>query len=117
MLMTRMRLSTLLLPLGVTVLTGCPKPPQPVRVDPSQVVSMVLLTGDGKTTYCPHGRAPQVGARVTMTDGKSYDTATAGSGIGGRLEISAFEWSTTWGAVDEQAQLRLPYDPIEAIDR
>jgi hypothetical protein len=101
----------------LVALAGCPKPPRPARIDPSQAVHMELLTGGGSTRFCPHGDAPQIGARVTMVDGKVYESWIPGQSIQGRLEIKAFEWTTTWGQVDADAKLQLPYDPIGALDR
>src|SRR5689334_22523468 len=106
-----MRAIHILLAVLVLSLTACPKPPRPARIDPSKAVAMELLTGGGVTRYCPHGDPPQIGARVTMVDGKQYESWIPGESIQGRLEVTAFEWTTTWGAVDAEAKLRLPYDP------
>ncbi len=97
--------------------TGCPRPPKPVRVDPAKVTALSLLTRSGQLTYCPHGDAPQIAAQATLDDGKIVQTRAAGEGVSGRLEVAAFEWTTTWGQIDDDARLRLPYDPIGAIDR
>jgi hypothetical protein len=58
-----------------------------------------------------------IGAQVTMDDGKVVESWTPGTGVGGRLEVRAFEWTTSWGMVDAEARLQLPYDPIAALDR
>jgi len=104
-------------PLTLLLLTGCPKPPTPVKVDPAKVVALSLVTPDGRMTFCPHGEGVQIAAQATLDDGKIVQTRAAGEGVAGRLEVSAFEWTTSWGQVDADARLALPYDPIGAIDR
>src|SRR5688572_8939503 len=91
-------------------IAGCPRAPSPAKIDASRAVSMILLPASGEATYCPHGHPSVIGARVTMDDGRVFDSWTPGDGIGGRLEVKAFEWTTSWGAVDAEARLQLPYD-------
>jgi hypothetical protein len=109
--------SRLLLVAPLPLLVGCPKPPRPAKVDPASVVAITLHTGSGQTSYCPHGGPPHLGARVATTDGKVLETWMPGAGIGGRLEVGAFEWTTSWGGIDGAARLTVPYDPIAALDR
>ncbi len=98
-------------------LVACPRPPTPARVDPSKVTQLAVHTGGGVTEYCPHGAAVQLGASVTLVDGKVIETWAPGASVEGRLELDKLEWTTSWGVVDAEGRLRLPDDPIGALDR
>ncbi|MCA9673944.1 MAG: hypothetical protein KC464_02800, partial [Myxococcales bacterium] len=101
----------------VAGVAGCPRPPQPAHVDPSQVTQLEIHAAGGATRYCPQGDALQLGGTVTTSDGKVIESWAPGASIEGRLPMTSFEWTTSWGSVDGDGRLRLPRDPIAALDR
>ena len=106
-------------PLLVLAALGCggPPEPRPARLDPATAARIAVGLVGGGDRFCPGGAAPQLDVAVTTTTGAVLDSWSQGEGRAGKLPFNTFEWTTSWGAVDGDGFVRLPDDPIAAIDR
>jgi hypothetical protein len=91
--------------------------PKPAKLEVDKVTAIDLITVGGASSFCPNGGAVQFKVVATLEGGKKLTTPERGESIEGKLEFSAFEWSTDIGAVGESGVLRLPGDPFAVVDR
>ena len=96
---------------------GGPPTPQPARLDPATAASITARLAGGRDRFCPGGAAPQLDVAVATTTGKVLDSWTQGEHRDGKLPFSTFEFTTSWGQIDGDGFVRLPDDPLAAIDR
>ena len=96
---------------------GGPPTPQPARLDPATAASITARLAGGRDRFCPGGAAPQLDVAVATTAGKVLDSWTQGEHRDGKLPFSTFEFTTSWGQIDGDGFVRLPDDPLAAIDR
>lgn len=95
------------------LLTACGGAPPSSGSDRSQITAMTLEPQSGSATYCPHGTAPRLIARLTTRSGGVLESGAPGER---GIPNDAFTWTSTWGSVDNGI-LHTPYDPAGALDR
>jgi hypothetical protein len=79
------------------------QPPTQPKVDPAQITAVNIVAPKGETTYCAGGDPLALTATVTLSDHRV-------------LEMAAFEWSSTWGQIND-GRLTVPRDPFAALGR
>lgn len=99
--------------LGAT-LVACGPGYQKLEVD--KIQSVVVAIEDPEQRFCAYAPVA-LRALVTYNDGKEARSQMPGENQRERLRTSEFQWTSTHGAVDDAAVLRLSHDPLAWLDK
>ena len=106
------------IPIVALLLCSClPRGPALARLDAKKASAVDLIMVGGVRSFCVHGQPAQVKAVVTLEDGKKIETWSQGQSRDGKLGFDAFEWSASYGMVDDSGRLRIANDPFAVMER